>query len=345
MQPLVALMSKNSQFVIPTLSVMDSMVGQEKNKQLISDFEKQGINLNSEKAQLSAKLSKVDNAVASKQAKLNVNTFLKAGVLILAGTDAPNPGTAHGISLHGELALLVQSGLSPTQALQAATSNPAKAFKLIDRGFIKVGMKADLLLLNDDPRTNITNTRKIDSVYKNGFLIQKSDKSFANKKITQAIKLADFNTDLNSALMTQWMITTDEMFKGNSSAQLEHVNVPTGGFIHITGKIDQQFSFPWAGIYLPMTKSNNLGLDLSAMISINFKAQGKAGEYKLLLFSTNQPMRPIEIIFTITDTWEDIHLLLEQVPQGLLQSISAIAFVAGSTHEEVDISFDDIWLL
>jgi len=345
MQPLVTLMSTNAQFVIPTLSVMDSMVGKENSQQLISDFTNQGVDLNSEKAQLTAKLSETHNASASKQAKLNVNIFLKAGVLILAGTDAPNPGTAHGISLHGELALLVQSGLTPTQALQAATSNPAKAFKLTDRGFLKVGMKADLLLLNDDPRANITNTRKINSVYKNGFLIKKSDKSLANKKITQPIKLADFDTDLNSALATQWMITTDEMFKGKSSAQLKRVNSSTGAFIHITGKIDPQFSFPWAGIYLPMAKSNNLGVDISGMVSINFKAKGKAGDYKLLLFSTNQPMRPIEIIFTVTDSWEDIHLLLEQVPQGLLQSISAIALVAGSNHDEIKISFDDIWLL
>ena len=70
------------------------------------------------------------------------------------------------------------------------------------------------------------------------------------------------------------------------------------------------------------------------MKSIDFKTKGKPGNYKLMLFSTNQPMRPIDIKFTVTDNWEDIHLLLKQVPRGLLQSISGIALVAGLEHDE-----------
>ena len=344
MSPLVNLMAKNSQFIIPTLSVMDSMVGAKNTQQLLSDFEKQGFDLSAQRAQLSTLLSNKHNASASAQAKHNVNTFLDAGVLILAGTDAPNPGTAHGISLHGELALLVQSGLTPTQALKAATSNPAKAFNLTDRGLLKVGMKADLVLLDDDPKTNINNTRKIHAIFKNGFKIEKAVNTLETKKITQAIKLGDFDTSLMSGLSTQWMITTDEMFKGKSTAQFVLATSATGAFIHITGEIDPQFSFPWAGIYLPLTPSTTQGLDISSMKGINFKAKGKVGDYKLLLFSTHQPMRPIEIIFTVTASWNDIHLSLAQVPQGLLQSISAVALVAGKTHDEVNMSFDDIWL-
>ncbi|GAA6173348.1 hypothetical protein NBRC116592_30180 [Colwellia sp. KU-HH00111] len=344
MSPLVNLMAKNSQFIIPTLSVMDSMAGAKNSQQLLSDFEKQGFDLSAQKTQLSTLLSNKHNASASAQAKHNVNTFLDAGVLILAGTDAPNPGTAHGISLHGELALLVQSGLTPTQALKAATSNPAKAFNLTDRGLLKVGMKADLVLLDDDPKTNINNTRKIHAIFKNGFKIEKAVNTLETKKITQAIKLGDFDTSLMSGLSTQWMITTDEMFKGKSTAQFVLATSATGAFIHITGEIDPQFSFPWAGIYLPLTPSTTQGLDISSMKGINFKAKGKVGDYKLLLFSTHQPMRPIEIIFTVTASWNDIHLSLAQVPQGLLQSISAVALVAGKTHDEVNMSFDDIWL-
>ena len=344
MSPLVNLMAKNSQFIIPTLSVMDSMAGAKNSQQLLSDFEKQGFDLSAQKTQLSTLLSNKHNASASAQAKHNVKTFLDAGVLILAGTDAPNPGTAHGISLHGELALLVQSGLTPTQALKAATSNPAKAFNLTDRGLLKVGMKADLVLLDDDPKTNINNTRKIHAIFKNGFKIEKAVNTLETKKITQAIKLGDFDTSLMSGLSTQWMITTDEMFKGKSTAQFVLATSATGAFIHITGEIDPQFSFPWAGIYLPLTPSTTQGLDISSMKGINFKAKGKVGDYKLLLFSTHQPMRPIEIIFTVTASWNDIHLSLAQVPQGLLQSISAVALVAGKTHDEVNMSFDDIWL-
>ena len=63
-----------------------------------------------------------------------VKPLAAAGVPLLAGTDAPNAGTTYGASLHGELALLVDAGLTPAQALTAATSAPATAFHLADRG-------------------------------------------------------------------------------------------------------------------------------------------------------------------------------------------------------------------
>jgi hypothetical protein len=91
-----------------------------------------------------------------------------AGVPVLAGTDAPNPGTAHGVSLHRELELLVRAGLSPVEALRAATSLPARAFRLLDRGRIAPGMRADLLLVGGDPTTDVLATRDIRAVWKLG---------------------------------------------------------------------------------------------------------------------------------------------------------------------------------
>jgi imidazolonepropionase-like amidohydrolase len=98
----------------------------------------------------------------------SVRRLRDAGVPILAGTDAPNPGTAHGVSLHRELELLVRAGLSPLEALRAATSAPARAFRLADRGRIAVGLRADLLLVDGDPTTDILATRAIRTVWKQG---------------------------------------------------------------------------------------------------------------------------------------------------------------------------------
>ncbi len=101
-------------------------------------------------------------------AEETVRQLLAAKVPLLAGTDAPNPGTFYGVSIHRELELLVQAGMSPTQALAAATSVPARAFKLDDRGRIASGLRADLLLVKGDPTRNILDTRKIVGIWKLG---------------------------------------------------------------------------------------------------------------------------------------------------------------------------------
>ncbi|MFI1916180.1 amidohydrolase family protein [Nocardia sp. NPDC020380] len=93
-----------------------------------------------------------------------------AGVPVLAGTDAnATPGIpfcpAYGASLHHELELLVKAGLSPVAALNAATILPAEYFGLTDRGAIAPGLRADLVLVEGDPTSDITATRAIRTVW------------------------------------------------------------------------------------------------------------------------------------------------------------------------------------
>ncbi len=103
-------------------------------------------------------------------AEAAVDALHRVGVPILAGTDAPAPGTAHGLSLHRELELLVRSGLTPLEALASATFEPARAFGFYDRGRIAEGVRADLVLVNGDPTIDITATRDIVGVWKLGVL-------------------------------------------------------------------------------------------------------------------------------------------------------------------------------
>ena len=102
------------------------------------------------------------------RAEENVGRLVDAGVTILAGTDAPNPGTVFGASLHRELELLVRCGVTPAQALAAATAAPASAFNLADRGSIAPGRRADLILVSGDPLTDITATRAIKRIWRAG---------------------------------------------------------------------------------------------------------------------------------------------------------------------------------
>ncbi len=96
----------------------------------------------------------------------------RAGVPIGAGTDTPIALAIPGYSLHNELEILVAGGLTPREALGSATVQPAKFFSLEDEmGSIAPGMRADLVLLDANPLTDIRNTRKIDRVIARGRLM------------------------------------------------------------------------------------------------------------------------------------------------------------------------------
>ncbi|MFB9687967.1 amidohydrolase family protein [Amycolatopsis plumensis] len=101
-------------------------------------------------------------------ARDNARRLHEAGVPVLAGTDAPNPGTVHGASLHRELGHLVAAGFSPSAALTAATARPADVFGLADRGRIRPGLRADLVLVAGRPDEDITATRQVSAVWKQG---------------------------------------------------------------------------------------------------------------------------------------------------------------------------------
>jgi imidazolonepropionase-like amidohydrolase len=104
-------------------------------------------------------------------AMLATGELHRAGVTIVAGTDAADvgiAGNAHGVSLHQELALLVDCGLTPSEALTAATSSAAAKFRLTDRGRIAAGLQADLLLVSGDPTTDITDTLSIREIWRRG---------------------------------------------------------------------------------------------------------------------------------------------------------------------------------
>src|SRR6185503_2991197 len=96
-----------------------------------------------------------------------------AGVPLITGTDAPVPGGTYGASTLDEMALFVGDGLTPVEALIAGTSAPAKAFHLNDRGEIRVGKRADLVLVEGDPTRNIDDVKNIDAVWKRGIAVQR----------------------------------------------------------------------------------------------------------------------------------------------------------------------------
>lgn len=156
-------------FVIPTLTVLESATGTPSGASLVADPLLRPYITPASADDLESAFTPAPNNLIHYEAAVAAVRQLKAyEVPILAGTDAPNPGTAHGASMHRELELLVRAGLTPAEALTAATAAPAAAFHLDDRGRIKVGLRADFVLVNGDPTADVMATRDIVAIWKGG---------------------------------------------------------------------------------------------------------------------------------------------------------------------------------
>ena len=119
-----------------------------------------------------------------------VRGLVRSGVPILAGTDAPLPNSIPGFGLHAELEALVRSGLSPWQALRAATIEPARYFASDTMGAICAGCAADLVVLDADPLRDIRNTRRIALVVADGRLYTPAARAALRQKALRAARPA-----------------------------------------------------------------------------------------------------------------------------------------------------------
>jgi len=118
---------------------------------------------------LSAEDRKYGEEIQQKQLQV-VAAMWRAGVMIMAGTDGPL--SEAGPALHRELALLVQAGLTPLAAIQAATLRPAEFMRKLDQfGSIELGKTADFLILDANPLGDIANTKRISAVVLGGKLV------------------------------------------------------------------------------------------------------------------------------------------------------------------------------
>ena len=168
-------MAARGMFVTPTLSLFAAISGVGLGPELAADARISPFLTANQRAALTSPPPGKNGPMASymsrfsiKTASENVRHLRAAGVRILAGTDTPNLA-AHGVSLHGELLLLTRAGLTPAEALKAATRAPAEAFKLANRGRIVSGARADLVLVDGNPLADIKATRAIVRVFKNGY--------------------------------------------------------------------------------------------------------------------------------------------------------------------------------
>jgi hypothetical protein len=306
---------------------------------------------------------KFATSLSEKNAEAAVRELKAAGVPILAGTDAPNPGTAHGASIHRELELLVRAGLTPTDALAAATSVPAATFHLNDRGRIAAGKRADLVLVKGDPTQGITATRDIVAVWKAGAKVNRDGyradvaraKSEAKRaEAAAAMKpgekrlISDFEDGQPSAKFgAGWSISTDSILGGKSTADMKPI---AGGAskskqaLHVSGKIAAGLPFAWAGVMFSPGTQVFAPANLSKNKELTFWAKGDGKTYRVMIFTESGGRIPAQQTFESGRDWKQYKMPLKSFNNTDGHDVAAILFVGGPAAGAFDLTLDDIGL-
>ncbi len=334
-------------FIVPTLTVMAVLNGDAPGEHWLEDPRLGPLLSGTQRGLLTQGFGTFPGIKATKNALASVGAFHAAGVPILAGTDAPNPGTAHGVSQHDELEMLVAAGLTPLQALGASTRVPAEHFNLSGRGVISVGARADLVLVEGDPSDNILATRNIVDVYRNGVALERSPTPIVSPDSTPLpSQLGDFESDLISSNGLPWTTTTDEMMGGSSAATLSLIQPGANGSAsaaQVVAEVSRDFPYPWAGLFFdasPMAPA-----DISAFETIQFDVRGVAARYRLMLFTAGSFGAPPTVEFEVTEDWQTVSLPLAEAGTFDAKQIAGLAIVTPLDPGEYTFAIDNVQLM
>lgn len=221
----------------------------------------------------------------------NVRRLQEAGVLIALGTDAGMPGTPHGVATLREMELLVQAGLTPTQALMAGTANSAEAMGVLaDRGTISVGKRADLVLVEGQPWRDIADVRRtrgviIDGrpVYGPGVALPAANGQPLMPAIKVAALVDDFERpDQRTALDT---LRLDDFDGGQDRSVIlsQVISDKTGNHVlHLAARMSAKTS-PTAGVVLPLSLGGVEPVDLTRWRGVKVDVRGDGGVYEVRL--------------------------------------------------------------
>jgi hypothetical protein len=357
-----AFVAKHHVFVVPTLSVLEGVSGRPSGVSLTTDPRIVPY-LTSANIDNLKKAFPITVPLNEKHAEQATRELSAAGVPILAGTDAPNPGTAHGASLHRELELLVRSGMTPTEALTAATAVPAATFHLDDRGQIAAGKRADLVLVKGDPTQDIKATREIVAVWKAGARVDREAYRAAIAKAKQDVKrsqtatspatgksgtISDFEDNKPSAKFgAGWTVSTDSIAGGKSTGEMKPIE---GGAdnskysLKVSGNIDGGLPFAWAGVMFSPGAQIFAPANLSANKDLTFWAKGDGKTYRAMIFTASGGRIPAQQTFTSEKDWKQYKLPLASFNGTDGHDIAAILFVGGPAAGAFEFYLDDVRL-
>jgi imidazolonepropionase-like amidohydrolase len=318
------LVASKKAFVIPTLTVLASMNGRPDVAGVAKD-DRLAPFLKPADLQYLGNLSPFKNAAGAYAAAEHALRQLRdAGVPILAGTDTPNPGTAYGAALHGELALLVKAGLTPIEALRAATSRPADTFGMNGRGRIKPGCWADMVLVEGDPTAEITATRAIAAVWKDGLLVDrdaylkeasKERADYEKQKTAPAGEslgngmISDFEGEkIASNLGAGCIASTDAIRGGKSRAELSLVEGGAEGSrksLLIKGTLSDASPIRWAGAMFLPGATMMTPVNVSSKKELSFWAKGSGPSFAVMVYVQSSGFVPRTQTLALTSEWKE----------------------------------------
>jgi hypothetical protein len=256
--------------------------------------------------------------------------------------------------MHREIELLVGAGLTPVEALAAATSAPARAFSLADRGRIAPGMRADLLLVNGDPTRDVTATRAIVGVWKGGVPVDREGfaraiataRAAATRGVSGLVGgvVSDFEKGLTAALGT-WMPSPDSFAGGTSTGDVTVVDggVNGGHALSVAGTITATVPHAWYGAMWSPGATMMAPADLSAKPGFAFQARGDGKTYRVMVFSQGKGMMPLVRTFVAGPEWRQVQLAWSDF--GITgNDVIGIVFAGGPQPGQFAFLIDDLRL-
>ncbi len=344
-------MVENEAFVIPTLSVLAAAAQLSNSDKLLENSKFTEYLSKQQKQQINAKFPNFGiPESAFNKAKTSVSLLSKAGVTILAGTDAPNPGTTHGASIHGELMFLVEAGLNEQQALHSATGAASSHFDIGSRGTLKVGALASMVLLDGNPLLDIKQSQNILQIWKNGINLDRASSPITantNEVIASGL-ISDFNAGISETKYGYGIFeTTDKMAGGNSKVELSQRkhDDSDNSYLNVKGEILKGFMYRWSGFSFIPAKDQTKAVNLSQLKHIVFDAKSNSDNQELAIFLFNKgSYQPDLQVLNLTTEWQSHVVDLSKFPVADLTEITNISFVVSQQLGEFEFMIDNIEL-
>jgi imidazolonepropionase-like amidohydrolase len=254
----------------------------------------------------------------------NTAALREAGITIGVGTDAGVTGTHHGWATLRELQLLVAGGLTPMEAITAATGAAARAIKVDgERGTIAPGKLADLILVEGEPHKDIRDIEKIKRVFLGGREIDRKRlaREIAEPGVTPlpAIRAQELIDDFESAngrssIDTLWVNSTDS---GVDATQMLFGRVARRDGDHalsVTARMSEK-DRAYGRIDIPLSRGAIEPVDASAFRGVRFDARGD-GDYQLVVSAYEAPT--FRAAFKASPQWRTIRIDFPSLkqPQG-----------------------------